>query len=220
MQPRIGVQVLLALMIVPVEVVAQGESTLVGEALLVPYRLAPSSELTVHTRKGGLFGRFGHEHDIRAAAFDGVVLYHPADLSQSHVTVTIPTSRLEVVPAKDSADIPKITETMRTETLRVDSFPEIRFQSRTVELREGEAEAGGRAQLIRVSGDLTMVGQTRPVSVTMTLRVDADTLRATGSFVVKQTDFGIRPFGTALGTVKVKNEVTFHLSIVAIRETD
>ncbi len=62
-----------------------------------------------------------------------------------------------------------------------------------------------------------MVGRTRPVSVDLLLRVTADTLRAEGSFVVKQTDFGIKPFSKALGMVKVKDEVRFELRVVAVR---
>jgi len=68
----------------------------------------------------------------------------------------------------------------------------------------------------RVTGDLTMVGRTRPVSVDLKLEVSADTLRAEGSFVVKQTDFGIKPYSKALGLVKVKDEVRFELRVVAV----
>ena len=62
-----------------------------------------------------------------------------------------------------------------------------------------------------------MVGVTRPVSLDLALEVLADTLWAEGSFVVKQTDFGIQPYSTALGLVKVKNEVRFELRVVAVR---
>ena len=51
----------------------------------------------------------------------------------------------------------------------------------------------------------------------LTLEISADTLRAEGSFVVKQTDFGIKPYGKVLGLVKVKNEVRFELRVVAVR---
>ncbi len=180
------------------------------------FSVDPSSVLEVHAGKSGLLAGFGHEHRVRAHAFFGAVTYFPDDLGRSRVTLTVLTDSLRVVPEADSADIPKITEAMRTSTLRVDSFPEIVFSSREVTpLEEGRRGSGRSRSSIRMAGDLTMVGRTRPVSVDLELAVRADTLRAEGSFVVKQTDFGIKPYSKALGMVKVKDEVRFELHVVA-----
>lgn len=198
----------------------------------VAYALDSSSVLLVHAGKAGLLKGLGHEHQVRAHAFAGAVVYFPGDIGRSRVRVTVLTDSLRVVPEADSADIPEITRTMREKTLRVDSFPEIVFESRLIEGIEGvegiesargtggagSAGSTGRGssiRRIRVNGDLTMAGVTRPVSVHLSLDVTADTLRAEGSFVVKQTDFGIKPYSTALGFVKVKNEVQFELRVVA-----
>jgi polyisoprenoid-binding protein YceI len=183
----------------------------------VVYFLTPASILEVHAGKTGLLAGFGHEHRVRAHAFSGTVVYFPGDLSRSRVSVTVLTDSLRVIPEADSADIPEITRTMQERTLRVDSFPEIRFVSTSVTTAErGEAGSQTTAAL-RVSGDLTMVGVTRPVSVDLTVQVAGDTLRAEGGFVVRQTDFGIKPFSKALGMVKVKDEVRFELRVVAAR---
>ena len=186
--------------------------------------LGPESVLEVHAGKTGILAGFGHEHRVRAHAFSGTVVYFPDDPGRSRVSVTVLTDSLRVVAEADSADIPEITRTMRTRTLRVDSFPEIRFVSRSVVpltangaplTGERRAVSGARDTLLRVTGDLTMVGVTRPVTVDMALGVAGDTLRAEGSFVVRQTDFGIKPFSKALGMVKVKDEVRFELRVVA-----
>ncbi len=185
------------------------------------YVIDRSSVLLVHAGKSGLLKGLGHEHQIRAHAFGGTVLYVPGDIGRSQVSVTVLTDSLRVVPEADSADIPKITETMRTKTLRVDSFPEITFVSReatAIDGAAGEAAGAARPRAIRVTGDLTMAGRARPVSVDLILEVRGDTLRADGSFVVKQTDFGIKPYKTALGLVKVKDEVRFELDVVAVRQ--
>jgi polyisoprenoid-binding protein YceI len=186
------------------------------------YALDLASVLLVHAGKSGLLKGFGHEHQVRAHAFSGTVVYFPDDPGRSRVRVTVLTDGLRVVPEADSADIPEITRTMREKTLRVDSFPVIEFVSREVEVI-GAAEAAGAADaaegkpkaVIRATGDLTMVGVTRPVSLDLTLEISADTLRAEGSFVVKQTDFGIKPYSKVLGLVKVKDEVRFELRVVA-----
>jgi polyisoprenoid-binding protein YceI len=176
------------------------------------YRLTPASVLEVHAAKSGILAGFGHEHRIRAHAFTGEIVYFPAALARSRVSVTVLTDSLRVVPEADSADIPKITATMRGKTLKVDSFPEITFVSRDV----AAADSGTAAHRIRVTGDLTIVGRTRPVSVDMDLGFAGDTLQADGSLVVKQTDFGIKPYGKVLGMVKVKDAVRLELHVVAI----
>jgi hypothetical protein len=48
----------------------------------------------------------------------------------------------------------------------------------------------------------------------MTFRVTADTLMASGSFTVRQTDFGIQPYSTGFGTVKVADPVRFEFDVV------
>jgi len=179
------------------------------------YAVDRSSRLLVHAGKSGLLKGFGHEHQVRAHAFRGTVVYFPLALGRSRVSITVRTDSLFVVPEADSADIPEITRTMREKTLRADSFPEIVFVSREVVLKDTAGTAG--KAVVQVVGDLTVVGRTRPVSVDLTLEVWADSLRAAGWFVVKQTDFGIKPYSKALGLVKVKDEVRLELRMVALR---
>jgi len=174
----------------------------------VSYTLvSEASVLQVHTYKGGLFGKFGHEHDVRAHAFSGTVIYDARDPSASHVDVSVRTDSLLVVAASDSSDIPEITRAMRDQVLRADRFPHITFTS---------TEVTAHDSTVHIRGDLTMVGRTRPVAMDLTLQETPDALRARGSFTVKQTDFGIRPYSAALGTIKVKNEITFVLDIRAV----
>lgn len=175
----------------------------------IAYVLDSSSVLAVHVGKSGLLAGLGHEHRVQAKAFSGQVIYFPDQPARSRVAVTVLADSLEIVAESDSADIPRIAETMRTQTLRVDSFPLITFVSREV-----MPIPGG----VRVTGDLSMTGHTRPVSVDLRLELAQDTLRASGSFSVKQTAFGIKPYRTALGMVKVKDEVRFDLAVVAIAE--
>ncbi len=174
----------------------------------VRYTVVPeASVVRVHTYKGGLFGRFGHEHDIRAHAFSGTVIYDARDPSASHADVSVRTDRLLVVPASDSSDIPEITKAMREQVLHVDRFPYITFTS---------AEVTAHDSTVHIRGDLTMVGRTRRVAMDLTLQRTPDALRVRGSFTVKQTDFGIRPYSAAMGTIKVKNEITFVVDIEAV----
>lgn len=175
----------------------------------VVYRLAPSSRLEVKTGKAGLFGFAGHTHVIRANGFEGQVVYYPRDPSKSHLEITVGTDSLEVLTPPDTAEIRKVTETMRTEVLHTAEYHEIRLVTRRV-----VPTANG----FHVLGALTLVGQTREVPIDVTARLGLDTLEAASTFSVKQTEFGIKPFsGGPGGTVKVADRVTFDIRVVAVR---
>jgi polyisoprenoid-binding protein YceI len=176
----------------------------------VVYLISPASRLEVRTGSAGLFSFAGHEHVIRARAFSGRVVYHADAPAASRVEVTVLTDSLEVLTPPDTVEIRKVTAAMRTEVLDVARYPEIRFVSRTV------ARSGAGLSVV---GALTLVGRTRAVPVDVGLAVRADTLRATATFAVKQSDFGITPYrGGPAGTVRVADLVRFQILAVAVRQ--
>ncbi len=175
----------------------------------VVYVLSSASRFQVKTGKAGLLRFAGHDHVIRARAFSGRVVYYPDTPSDSRVEIVVPVDSLEVLTPPDTAEIRKVTEAMRTEVLHADQYHEITFVSTAV-----TATSGG----FQVQGELTLVGQTRHVSADVQVELGADTVRATGSFSVKQTDFGIKPYrGGPGGMVRVADRVTFGLEAVGIR---
>jgi polyisoprenoid-binding protein YceI len=175
----------------------------------VVYQVVPESRFEVKTSKAGVFGFAGHDHVVRARAFNGFVIYYPADPATSRLELTVPAESLEVLTPPDTAEIRQVTEAMRTKVLHVADYPEIRFTA-----TGGPTTEKG----MRLQGEMTLVGHTRPVQVDAVIDVGADTIRATGTFSVKQTDFGIKPYsGGPAGTVKVGNRVTFSFDAIAVR---
>ena len=71
----------------------------------------------------------------------------------------------------------------------------ISFESRSV-----RADGDG----LRVEGDLTLHGTTRPLGFDVRMTRDG-TLGATA--VIKQTDWGMKPYSTLFGALKVADEV-------------
>ena len=189
--------------------VAAAQSEPSPELAPTTYRLAPTSRLDVLTGKAGVFGGFGHDHRIRARSFSGTIVYDPANASRSTVEISVQTQDLDVLPiGADREDGPDVEEAMREDVLHVERWPTITFRSRAVTpITDG----------VRVVGDLTMAGQTHPVTVDMKLRVGGRRLLATGSFTIKQSDWGIEPYSAALGTIKVADEVAFELNVVGER---
>ena len=73
-----------------------------------------------------------------------------------------------------------------------------------IEFRSTEVATDAEGGRISVRGELTLVGATRPVA--FDLHVGADgSLRARA--LVKQTDWGIKPYSTLFGALKVADEV-------------
>jgi polyisoprenoid-binding protein YceI len=169
------------------------------------YRLDPSSRLVVKTGKAGLFGFAGHTHIIHARGVTGELVYRPGAPGSS-LHLRVPTESLEVLTPPDTAEIRKVTESMRTEVLHVDRYPEMRFAADSLDAR------GGRMSFPLA---VTMAGTTRMVPVTAEVTIGGDSIRALGTFTAKQTDFGIEPFsGGPGGTVKVADKVTFCFDLV------
>jgi polyisoprenoid-binding protein YceI len=175
----------------------------------VVYHVDPRSRLVVKTGKAGLFGFAGHTHVIHARSLAGELVYR-LGTPTSHLWLKIPTDSLEVLTPPDTAEIRKVTEAMRTEVLHVDRYPEIVFAADSLSARGGKME---------IQLAVTIEGTTRKVPVTADVSIGSDSIRATGSFTAKQTDFGIKPFsGGPGGTVKVADRITFCFDLLARRQ--
>jgi polyisoprenoid-binding protein YceI len=174
------------------------------------FQLHPSSRLVVKTGKAGLFGFAGHTHVIHARGVSGELVYHPGKATSS-LRLKVPVDSLEVLTPPDTAEIRQVTEAMRTEVLHPSRYPEMIFAADSLLARTGKMDM----QLV-----VTMEGRTRRVPVTADVTIGSDTIRATGTFTAKQSDFGIKPFsGGPAGTVKVADKVAFCFDLVAVRDS-
>src|SRR5450631_2355745 len=149
------------------------------------------STLTIHVGKTGVFSGLGHEHEVRAPIHSGTADtgLHPG------VEMHVDARALRVIGGDDSEkDRAEVQKTMLgPEVLDSERHQEIVFKSTSA-----EPTGQGRWTL---RGNLTLRGQTRPVTVQVTLRDG----RNAGEATEKQTDFGIKPPGKA--GIRAKNEV-------------
>ena len=161
------------------------------------------STLTLYVFKTGLFSGFAHNHEIEAPIESGEV----KESEGAAVELRIKSNKLRVLDPKDSEDTrAKIQTTMQgAEVLDVQRFPEIHFQSTSVE--------PGATDHWVVHGDLNLHGQTHPISFEVSLK---DGLYQ-GTALLEQSGFGITPIKIAGGTVKVKDEVKLVFSIALMK---
>jgi polyisoprenoid-binding protein YceI len=158
------------------------------------------SSITVRVFKAGLFRGFGDNHEIHGAVQRGIL----SDRNPVDVHISVDARNLRVVdPGASTNDRAQIQARMLgPDVLDASRFPEIRFDSDAAETNESAAWT--------VHGQLTLHGQTRP----LTVHVHRDQGHYKGSVTLKQTDFGMTPISVAGGAVKVKDELTIEFDIV------
>jgi len=156
----------------------------------------------IHVGSGGLFGAFAHNHLIEAQKTEGCAAIDSKYLTHSSIKLVFPTASVRVIDPDESAkDRASVQQTMETEVLRVKEFPQIVFQSSSIERGSGAGE-------LKIHGNLTIREKTLPVVIPLTFRMMSDgTYQASGKYSFKQTSFGIKPIQLAGGTVKVKDEL-------------
>ena len=175
---------------------------------------ASSTSIVVHVGRAGLLAFAGHDHEVAVPAVEGRVSLNPTDVSRSQVALRIDARTLKVTgKGEPDKDVAEVQRTMLSErVLDVERYPAIEFESSRISAVERLAD-GFR---LRVDGRLTLHGTSQALSVPVTVRVAGSRLTATGSAVVRQSAFGIRPVTGAGGTVRVKDEVSVTFTIVAV----
>jgi hypothetical protein len=159
------------------------------------------STLTIHVGKTGAFSGLGHEHEVRAPIHSGTADTGPHPAVEIHVDAR----ELRVID-KDASEKERaaVQKTMLgPEVLDSEHHQDIVFKS------TGAESAGQERWTLR--GNLTLRGQTRPVTVQVTLRDG----RYTGEAAVKQTDFGIKPPGKAGVRAKDELRIEFDVRLVS-----
>jgi polyisoprenoid-binding protein YceI len=162
---------------------------------IAPFRLGPSDgTLTVRTGRTGAVAKAGHDLRLEVTAWE-------ATYEDGRVELTADATSLKVregtggMQALDDGDMANIETTIDDEVLKRE---QIVFRSTEV-----TETAGG----LSVRGDLTLLGATRPLAFDVAVADGALTAVA----VVKQTDFGIKPYSALFGALKVADEVKVEL---------
>lgn len=168
------------------------------------HKLGPDNgTLTVNTGRSGAAAKAGHDLTIHVDAWEATLTIGD-DPSQSSLTLDADGSSLRVVDGTGGIqslgddDKKNIKKTIDDDVIKRD---DITFRSTSVE---------GDDSKLTVQGDLTLRGKTNPITFDLAI---ADGGTVSGSAVVKQTNFGMKPYSALFGALKVADEVT-----VAIEE--
>lgn len=179
-----------------------------------PYRIdTRKSQLFVQAEAGGVLGAFAHDHKFQVRTFSGTVNAPSKGLSSGSIDLTIAADSLALLDKESDGDRKEIEGNMKEKVLETARFPRIVFRSVGVTV---ESSTDAVSQL-KVVGDFGLHGVGHRITLPVAVVVKGDSVRATGSLKFRQTDYGITPYTAAVGTIRVKDEVTVSFDIVATR---
>lgn len=181
----------------------------------VHFRLDSSqSKFTAHALRGGLFWFKGHEHLVAAREFNGEAQITPDGITPASLQLTVKTDSM--VETSDAFTEPQkqiINKELREIVLEPAKYPEIVFRSTTV---TGKPLSGGQYDL-KIRGDLTLHGVTRPIEIPAKVTLSGNDLRAVGEFSISRGDFNVKATSAFHGLVRVRDKVKFTFDIVGHR---
>lgn len=175
---------------------------------------AKRSTFTVRAFAAGLLASFGHNPTIAIPDIEGEVLLNPNAIEQSSLRVVAYSASLNVTDDISAKDRDEINRKMHQEVLESDAFPGIEYKSSHLSV----SKTGEGQYWVAITGSLTLHGVTRSLPISARLAINGTTLRATGEFSVRQSDYEIRPVSAVGGTVKLKDELKFAFDIGARKQ--
>ena len=159
-------------------------------------------ELLIRTGVAGRAAQLGHRLTIAMRRWRATVQWEGDEPVSADLTVDV--DSLEVLRGDDgltplSGPEKILVRSNAVRSLDARRFPRISFATKTIE----KIDDG-----YRLTGTLTIHGKTRTQVVDLRTDDLGDGWRLCSETVVRQSDFGIKPYSQLLGSLKVADEVT------------
>ncbi len=175
---------------------------------------AAASKFIAHAFAGGLFWFKGHDHLVAVRNFTGEAVLDPDALTNSSLQITAKAASMEETSSVfTSAQKQIINKELREIVLLPDQYPDIVFRSTQV---TGKSVGSGQYNL-KIAGNLTLHGVTRPATIPTTVTVSGNEIRAQGEFSIDRGDFNVKATSAFHGLVRVRDKVKFEFDIVGRR---
>ncbi|MEA2468903.1 MAG: hypothetical protein QOJ57_3029 [Thermoleophilaceae bacterium] len=161
------------------------------------YRLGPDDgTLSVRTKRTGAAAKAGHNLLIHVTSWEATIELGEEtsivlEADGGSLRVREGTGGMQALQDEDRANI---EQTIDDEVL----------EGQPITFRSSAVEPAGDAAGLSVHGELTLLGATRPLTFDVAMTAHGE-LRAVA--VVKQTDWGMKPYSGLFGALKVVDEV-------------
>ncbi len=169
------------------------------------------SRVRILVYRDGALARLGHDHAVTSGPIRGYLWWRGDDgagradlyLILSELIVDAPEARAAagLPDGPTAADIDGTRRNMLA-SLEADRYPQVWLQVSMPPADTGELSSARDAEV-----DLTWHGTKRRLAVPARIVADGDAWRVTGTFTLRQSDFGITPFSVLGGALAVRDEL-------------
>jgi polyisoprenoid-binding protein YceI len=170
-----------------------------------------TSRLTVETETAGLSSMFGHDHKFDARDFAGRLALVPDQPASAVLELDVRGDGLTLMEDVSDDARREIAAALRDAVLETAKYPEISLRSRSVRAKKN---ADGSFD-VKLTADLTLHGVRRTIIVPAHVVPTPTGVRATGALELRPSDFRIKPYTFAKGTVKVRDTIAISFDLVA-----
>lgn len=183
-------------------------------------RLQPeASQIRIHVFRAGRSANLGHNHVLSAPQFEGSVYWPEQGLAGARFELVfrldqlvfdVPSHRASLGPAfaavlSDAAIAATREHMLGPDNMQADRFPLVRIRS---------LEISGEAPKFSALVAIELHGQTRELRLPLNVTGLAQRVSASGSFVLRQSDFGVRPYSVLGGLLAVQDDVMLEFSLL------
>jgi polyisoprenoid-binding protein YceI len=177
------------------------------------YRLdASQSKFIAHAMAGGLLWFKGHDHLVAVREFTGEAQLTPDQINSSSLEIDAKAaSMVETSTVFTDQQKQIIDKELREIVLQPEQYPDIVFRSRQVAVKK---TAPTDQYDLDITGDLTLHGVTRQITIPTKVTLTGSDLRAVGEFSIDRGDFNIKATSAFHGLVRVRDKVKFNFDIV------
>ena len=185
---------------------------------------ANDSAVRIFVFRGGAASRLGHNHVLTVPDLSGFVQLPGQETDKAHFELAFRLDRMVVDsaalrhslgPAFATEVSPEAAAGTRTNMLgeaglQAGRFPELRIRS---------LQLTGEGPRLAAQIQVALHGQSRDLWLPLEVDVSDSALRARGAMVIRQSDFGIKPFSVLGGLLAVRDELVIDFDLSAVPET-
>jgi hypothetical protein len=190
------------------------------------FALVPEdSRVRIFAFRAGRAARLGHNHVLSAPRFTGFFYLPPDGAANGRFDLAFRLDQLEVddpayrsglgaafssVPSREDVESTR-EHLLGANNLQADRFPLVHIRSLRI---------SGEAPKFAAETQVEMHGQERKLWIALDVVGLPDRLSVTGSFVLRQTDFGVQPYSLLGGLLAVQDEVVLDFRLTGACRLD
>jgi hypothetical protein len=183
------------------------------------YALDPkTSVVRIYAFRGGLMSKVGHNHVLSAPSFTGFAYLPSGEAANARFDLEFRLDELEIDNPEYRSGLGKAfaailrpveiagtrSHMLGEENLQAERFPYVRVHS---------LQITGEFPKLAAKVQVELHGQKRELWIPLSIEGLPERIVVTGSFILRQTDFGIQPYTLPAGLLSVKDEVVIEFKL-------